>query len=301
MVRESISPVVSVVVVSFSPLAQLVRCLQALASQAQGTEIVVARHAPADGDESAALAVCPALRWIATRDAIVPRMRREGVVASNGAVVALLEDDCVIAPGFVERLRDAHASPYAAIGGAVEPGGYRRALDWAAYFCDYSRFMLPFGPGDREALPGNNVSYKREALERVLAGGDFDGLQETFVHARLREAGLPMKADPRLVVRNEHAWTPADLTAVPFHHARAFGGQRGRPWPAWRRLAAAAACAGLPVLHVGRILIRVVSRRRHIWQLVRALPWIAVFGASWAAGECLGYARGPGTSLERWR
>lgn len=301
MASSDRSPALSIVVVSFSPIARLVACLQSLAAQSSGAEIVVVRHAPAAGDEGVARAVSPAMRWVATPEAVVPRMRHTGVAAATGAIVALLEDDCVIEPGFVERLLEAHQSPHVAVGGAVEPGPYRRALDWAAYFCDYSRFMLPFEASEHAALPGNNVSYKREPLERVLAGGEVEGLQETFVHARLRDAGLSMKADPRLVVRNEHSWTTSDLTTVPFHHARAFGGQRGRGWPAWRRLAAAGACAGLPALHVGRILIRVVSRRRHVWQLARAVPWIAVFGASWAAGECLGYARGPGTSLERWR
>lgn len=294
-------PALSVVVVSFSPITQLAGCLESLARQSAGAEIIVVRHASSGAEESAARAICPTVRWVPASDAVVPRMRGDGVRASSGAVVALLEDDCVVAPGFVDHLLAAHATPHAAIGGAVEPGRYRRALDWAAYFCDYSRFMLPFEPGEREALPGNNVSYKREALEGALAPGGIDGLQEAFVHARLRESGESLKADPGLVVHNHHTWTRADLTVVPFHHARAFGGARGRRWPVWRRLAAACACAGLPVLHVGRILIRVVRRRRHMGQLARALAWIVVFGASWAAGEALGYARGPGTSLERWR
>jgi hypothetical protein len=63
----------------------------------------------------------------------------------------------------------------------------------------------------------------------------------------------------------------------------------------------AAAGLVLPLLHVGRIVRRVVERRRAGLPLVRALPWVGIFGVSWAAGECLGYAIGPGDSLRRWQ
>lgn len=299
------APTLSVVVVSFNPVPQLERCLRSLADQVapRHTEvIVVGQWSDRDrGDLAVLHAAFPETVWVDAGGGTIPRMRSRGVEASRGEVVALLEDDCVVDAQFVSSVLRAHAGPHVAVGGAVEPGSYRTALDWAAYFCDYARFMLPFPAGDASVLPGNNVSYKRAVVEELLSLGGADGIQEAFVHAAWSRSGRPMKADPRVVVRNEHSWTVAAVSSVPFHHGRAFAGQRGQSWPLPRRLAFAAAAVGLPALHAGRILIRVVTRRRRVGQLARALPWVALFGLSWSAGECVGYALGPGTSLQRWR
>lgn len=299
------APPLSVVVVSFNPLPQLERCLRSLAAQRDcpPTEVlVVGNWSDKDPGQLAALQQAfPQATWVDGMDGTIPRLRSLGVEASRGDVVALLEDDCVVDAAFGSSVLRAHGTPHVAVGGAVEPGAYRRGVDWAAYLCDYSRFMLPFPEGDATVLPGNNVSYKREIVDEVLALSGANGLQETFVHAAFSRSGRPMKADPRIVVRNEHSWAVADVSTVPFQHGRAFGGQRAHGWPLPRRLAFSAAAVGLPVLQVGRILTRVLRRRPGAWWLVRALPWVVLFTLCWAAGECVGYARGAGTSLERWR
>lgn len=305
MARHAGAPPLSVVVVSFNPLPQLERCLRSLAAQraCPHTEVIVVGQwsDKSPGNLAALQRAFPEATFVDSLDGTVPRLRRLGVEASRGEVVALLEDDCVVDADFGSSVLRAHATPHVAVGGAVEPGAYRRAVDWAAYLCDYSRFMLPFSEGDATVLPGNNVSYKRAVVDEVLALGGVNGLQETFIHAAFDRSGRPMKTDPRIVVRNEHSWTIADVSSVPFQHGRAFGGQRGRAWSRPRRLAFSAAAVGLPVLHVGRILIRVLRRRRAVSPLALALPWVVLFSLCWSAGECVGYARGVGASLGRWR
>jgi hypothetical protein len=297
-------PALSVVVVSFNETWQLERCLRSLAAQVAPpkTEVIVVRKWDRETDDMAALqSAFPDTRWLNATDGTIPRMRSQGIAASRGDVVALTEDDCVVEAHFGSALLRAHSSPHVAVGGAVEPGSYKTALDWATYFCDYARFMLPFPEGDASVLPGNNVSYKRAVVAELLSLGGADGVQEAFIHAAWSRSGRPMKADPQVVVRNENSWTVAAVSSLPFHHGRAFAGQRGQSWPLPRRLAFAAAAVVLPALHGGRILTRVVGRRRRVGKLARALPWVALFGLSWSAGECVGYALGPGTSLQRWR
>jgi hypothetical protein len=294
-------PTLSVVVVSFNPPPLLDRSLSALATQEAVSEIVVVRTGIADAAMAPSRSRAAHAKWIEGNGAAIPHLRRLGVESSSGDVVALIEDDCLVGDGWADAVLRAHQGAEVAIGGAVEPGAYRRALDWAAYFCDYVRFMLPL-PTDRTgALAGNNVSYKREIVPELLAMTRADGLQEVFVHQAWHEQGKPMRADAGIVVRNEHRWSPTDVSSVPFHHGRAFGGRRASAWSTTRRVAFAAAAAALPLLHVARISQRVLSSRRADLPLVRALPWVGVFGVSWAAGECLGYLAGPGNSLEKWR
>lgn len=286
----------SAVVVSFNSVPRLARCLAALKAQRAGhaIEVIVVSKATRGNDFPDAAAV----RWIhAPVDATIPQMRMLGVRNARGEIVALLEDDCVPAATWAEAVLRAHDGPDVAVGGAVEPGAYRRALDWAVYFCEYARFMLPLPRGRTWILPGNNVSYKRSA---VAALSDEEGLEEVFVHRSWHEQGRPMKADPDIVVENENSWTLAHVSSVPFHHARAFAGKRLAHAQWRRRWMYAAASVALPVVHTGRIIARVARCPRRLPELARAAAWVALFGLSWSAGECVGYTFGPGMSRQRW-
>ena len=306
MGEQQTAPALSIVVVSFGrTLDALERCLRAVNAQrvARDAEIIVVRkwHVEAGEDAGNLASKFRHVRWLNATDGTIPHMRRLGVAESSGQVVALVEDDCVVDVDWGGSIMRAHAGPHVAVGGAVEPGAYRSALDWAVYFCDYSRFMLPFAGGEESLLPGSNVSYKRRVVPELLAITEQEGLQETFVHRAWHETGKPMFADPRIVVRNEHRWTVADVSSVPFHHGRAFGGRRAHTWGLEQKMLFALSTAALPLVQVARILLRVARRRRAIVPLVRALPWIGLFNVSWAAGECVGYAMGAGDSLRRWR
>jgi hypothetical protein len=295
----------SVVVVSMNPLSTLERCLASLTGQHEVLEVLVVRDpsrtAWSEGDTAALRLRHPMVTWIAAPDGeTVPRMRTLGLSLSRGTVVALIEDDCVPAPDWCSAVMAGHDEESVAVGGAVEPDEYPRALDWAVFFSDYARFMLPFAQHRTWVLPGNNVSYPRHAVRDLIDTAGARGLEEAFVHKHWHEAGRAMKADPRIVVRNVHRSKVADVTAIPFHHARAFAGHRAEGMGATRWLLAAGAIA-LPVVMTGRIITRVLQRARHRGHLVEALGWLLVFAACWSAGEWCGYVAGPGRAASRWR
>ena len=305
MAAGTLRPSLSVVVVAHARRTDLLlQCLRALAAQPDPAcmEVLVVSPIPVGpaGEFQALAARFPgSVTVIEAAGLTIPHMRRVGIAHARGDVVALIEDDCIVAPGWAAVVLDAHRGEYVAVGGAVEPGSYTRSLDWAAFLSDYARFMLPFGRGENSRLPGNNVSYKRVVIDELLAMTAESGLQETFVHEKWHADGKLMLAEPDAVVRNEHRWHVRDVIAVPFHHGRAFGGQRSHDWNAIRRAVFALGSVALPALHVARIVGR--GRRHPRVPVMRALPWLCVFGMSWAVGECLGYAAGPGSSLERWQ
>jgi hypothetical protein len=244
----------------------------------------------------------PEARWIAApASATVPAKRWLGIASTSEDVVALLEDDCVVRPGWCRALRAAHGSQDVAIGGAIEPSSYERRLDWAVYFCEYSRFMMPFA-GRVTSLPGNNVSYKREALTRFgEAEWPAEGFYEGDFHRRLRAEGLSLLADPALAVENVNSWRAAQVLGVPFHHGRAFAGRRLRGRAFWQRPCFAGFTIVLPALQVFRAIREVASRRRLVSKLISAMPWVLLFCISWSAGELVGYLSGEGKSPARWR
>lgn len=297
-------PALSIVVVSFNTRDQLDRCLRTLTRQAikDSFEILVVRAKPDDDRQQPAFCSgLPPARWVwAPTGSTVPQMRGLGFAQSHAVIVALVEDDCVVGDDWGVAVIRAHRSPYTAIGGPVEPGDYGRGIDWAAYFCDYVRFMRPFA-GAAQALPGNNVSYKRSALEKLCGSdGVAVGLYEVFVHDKLLRAGHTLWAVPQMVVYKKNSWSFSQVSRVPYHHGRGFSSMRVTGWSRARRLSFAGAATLLPVVQCMRITMQVTRRRRHRVQLVQALPWIIVYSVCWSAGEFIGYLRGAGSSLEEW-
>ena len=298
-------PRLSAVVVAFTGGPVLEQCLAALHAQtgAGPIEIVVVF----DAEGPCALAVAPArirysaVRWVAAPPGTtVPRMRSLGIRNTNGKIVALLEGDCAVEPGWAAAAVAAHETDDVAIGGAVEPGPYAKSLDWAVYFCEYGRFMLPLRPRANLALAlaSNNVTYKRGPV--LEAADDPGGFYDIAAHTTWQDAGWPMRTDGALVVRNLNSWSLPHVTSVPYHHGRAFAAQRFPDRPGRRGIYGLLAIS-LPAVKTGRVIIDTLVRGRLTGRLIQALPWIVVFMTSWSFGEMVGYLGGPGHSAARWR
>ncbi len=311
MNAASFPPALSVIVVSCRGGALLERCLTSLGTPTvpDAVEVIVAEPGEAPGRNTERLKHrFPGIAWACDpRAQTVPELRSLGIARSRGAIVALLEDDCVVGDAWCATVVTAHQTEFAAIGGAVEPGDYATALDWAMYFSEYGRFMLPLPKGPARDLPGTNVSYKRSVLQSLPDGAVSDprqmgrGFYETFVHTALSRAGRRIATDPSLVVYNMNTWTAPEVLGARFHHGRGYAAMRVAGQPVGRRLPFLLVAAILPALQVVRTVREAVTRRRYLGQLGRALPWIVVLSISWATGEFLGYLLGPGGSLSRWR
>jgi glycosyltransferase involved in cell wall biosynthesis len=292
-------PALSVIVVSINHPSLLRACLRALEAQADDSvELVVVAASGSDNRADEALRrQFRRVRWLeAPADATVPQLRAQGVHASSGPVVALIEDDCVVSDGWCRAILDAHRGPEVAIGGAVEPGSFRHARDWAVYFCEYGRFMGPM-PADAR-LSGTNVSYKREVIAGALGP---EGLNDVLLHWAWTREGRRMRADSRLSVRNVNSWPRTHLTAMPFHHGRAFAAHRFAGLRVWQRVPVAAATVFLPGLQVARMIATVLRRQRHLVPFVKAIPGIMLFTCSWSAGELAGCLLGDRGSSSQWR
>jgi hypothetical protein len=289
------------VIIGYAPAELLSRCLAVIRSQTSGrldTEVLVVAHPTHQGSSLAPVKMqFPEFTWIdAAPTHNVARMRGLGIARSQGPVVAMLEGDCMPAPGWIGHLTE--LQPVAAVGGAVEPGAFRRGVDWAAYFCEFAKFMLPL-PAAPAQLPGANVVYRRAALPDP-ARLEAEGFYETFVNADIG-GGAPLANDSALVVQHERTWSAGVALSTRFHHGRGFAALRVRGRPARERVPYLVLAALLPLVLVTRVVGETVRRRRLVGRALVALPWIIALSVSWSLGELAGYAAGPGTSLDRWR
>jgi len=285
-------PKLSVVVASQNARASIGACLAALEAQrAEGVEIVVVDNST-DGTAEIIKERFPAVRLIVEPpSALIPELWEAGIRQSAGEIVAITTAHCVPGRDWVARIIQAHEAPVPAIGGAVENDESAGLVDWAVYFCRYSRYMLPFPEGPAPEIPGDNASYKRASIDRY-PGVRRHGFWEPAVHAELRKAGLELWLVPSIVVRHKRSFGFFGFLKQRFQHGRQFGAWRASSLTRSGRALYIALSPAIPFALLARIVRQVLGKRRHRGKLFASLPVLALFLLAWTGGELTGYLGG---------
>lgn len=293
------APALSVVVASVNGLPYLVDCLEALEAHAPEAEVIVADWT----DEPTRRLVrerFPHVTLLSFDEPMaVPELRAEGIFAAQAPYVAVIEDHCNVREDWVDRLVAAHGQGRSVVGGSIRNWPHRRVRDWAAFFCEYSRYLEPARAGEVDDLPGMNVSYDRRALDAIddlLRAGKW----ESWLHARLLERGVTLWCEPAAVLDHAKDFGFREFLSQRYHYSRSYAGMRRNELGAKRMLFALGSPLLVPLLYA-RIARDVLARRRHRRELALATPLILLYTSVWAGGEAIGYAFGGGRSLLRVR
>ena len=192
----------SVVIASVNGMPYLGKCLDALAERCPDAEVVVADWT----DEATRAEVrerWPHVKLLSFDEPMaIPELRAAGVLAATARVVALIEDHCLVAPAWGDRLAAGHAAGHNVVGGPIRNVATERIRDWAAFFCEYSGVMEPMPAGRVDGLPGMNVSYgpaAREAIDDLLR----EGRWENWLHPRLEDSDFELWCEPEAVVEHD--------------------------------------------------------------------------------------------------
>jgi hypothetical protein len=232
--------------------------------------------------------------------------RRIGLTRSSAPIVAFVEEHCFTDPHWAERLIAAHEGPWASVGYGFLNANPETYVSRAAMVTDYGLWLDPAQRGPTAFLPGNNVSYKREAL--MSLGDRLDGaLASDFVaHEAFRERGLPMFVEPSALASHMNFTTVWETGWTNYVWCRAMAAQRAEAagWSRARRLGQGVVTpASAPVFRVAR-LARTLRQRRPLWRpFAASLPVLVAVSLFAACGEATGYLRGPGRAeaqLKRW-
>ena len=278
-------PTVSVVIGSNAPPESLAACLEALAPQRAGVQVLVRESHPSPDDLRrrfgwADFQVAP--------DRLIPEHWRDGIDSATGEVVALTIAQMIPARDWIATIRALHAE-HDAVGGAIEPGSGLRLIDWAEYFCRYSRDMPPFQASDNVELAGDNAAYKRALLEGIRETYR-EGFWEPVSHRRLAKDGVRLWHDPSLLVRQGRSAGFAAFARQRLAHGRLYGHQRGVHFSRARNLVGVIAAPLVPGLMTLRVLRQVFGKGRHRARALVALPVILAYNAVWAYAEARGHA-----------
>ena len=229
----------------------------------------------------------------------IPQMRSKGIAYTSGEIIALTEDNSVYDENWCNEIKKAHKQPHPVIGGSVENGAHGRALDWAVYFYEYGKYMLPNQKGIIDSLPGNNVTYKRSILENIPGGID-EGFYEAFVHRELRSRGIPLHLAPGIVIYYNRIYNFKSALFQCYYQGRSFSGMRVAKASSLKRIGLAVGAWFLPFLLPMRIILGVVRKGRNLPALCLSLPYLIILMGSWSWGEFMGYLWGERDSSKKW-
>ncbi|HEY3826958.1 MAG TPA: glycosyltransferase [Bryobacteraceae bacterium] len=285
----------SVVVAAQDAGSLLKRCLASLVSQLPPDEMEVMVVTGPSGSQTELAREFPSVRFTATAVPVnVPKLWAQGIEMARAEIVALTIENCIPAPDWAKVVLAAHANPWPAIGGAIEPDPKAGLVDWAIYFCRYSGSMLPFPERFLDDLAADNVSYKRGAIDAVWTVAR-DGFWETLIHEAMRKRGEKLFSDPSLIVTFGGGISARRFLARRYHHGRYFAARRSEGFTTSQRLARAVGAPLVPLVLLNRMAGRIRRKGRYQLRFLACLPLIACFLTAWAVGEGTGYAAGYST------
>ncbi len=290
----------TVVVVSACSHPLLRRCLDGILANKIGHEIeILAADCCSDEPIHKLMEEYPKVRFIHYPTNVgMPLLAGAGIKQSKGEIVALTDASCVVGGDWIKAIIEAHQLPALVIGGAVEVREKMKPLDWAAYFCEYGQFMRPLKMGAVDVLPGNNISFKRSALER---GTEYvePGFWKTYWCEKLRVNGIELVSEPAILTYYAREFQFVPFFIRRFHHGRCFAGMRTeQSSPVIRMLYFCGSLILVPVL-LYRTIITILAKKRLFREFVRSFPHQILAVTFWSVGETCGYIRGKGKSCEQ--
>jgi len=250
---------ISVIIPTFNRRQALRRCLSSLESLAGSAalEVIVVDdggRVRLDDIERRGPTGSPSLRLVRQDHAGPAAARNRGARAATGDPLVFLDDDCIVDPHWMARLRSLHRRhPGAAIG-----GGTVNALPDDRYASCHQLILdrlldhLNLEPEAALLCTSNNLLVPAEAFHRIGGfdpGFAFAAAEDRDFCDRWRESGGQLVYAPQAFVRHGHAMTMAAFWRQHFRYGRgarrlhelrrARGQSRGAlPWRLHRELLA---------------------------------------------------------------
>lgn len=292
-VKKATSPKLSIVVGSHNARSSIGSCLRSLEGQRHGWEMeIIVVDNSTDGTDQIVAKEFSGVQLVQSPECqFIPELWEQGIRRSSGEIVAITTAHCIPEVHWVQEILKAHEeSPCVGIAGAIENEAQATLVDWAVYFCRYSRYMRPFLSHSVNDIPADNASYKRWALDRC-EDVRRNGFWEPEIHAELIKDGFELLMNPAIGVCHQTSFSFLDFVRQRFWHGKQFGMDRAAKLSTLWRAIYILFSPLVPFVFLFRITRNVVARWKNVDKLLLSLPILFLFLLSWSLGELIGSLR----------
>ncbi len=171
------------------------------------------------------------VRLVKTINKNLATSRNIGIAECRGQIVAMTDDDAEVFPDWVTQIKRVYKErpQVGAVGGAIL--GADSQHSFLSRLSDVAMFPSSSKPGSVRTLPGVNISYRREVLDKVgpqdvslVRGEDVD------FNWRVKKLGYDIYYEPSIKVIHHHRPTLKSFWRQTYMYGRAYFLVR-RKWP----------------------------------------------------------------------
>ena len=221
-----------------------------------------------------------------------------GIRHARAPVVALTEDHSFPDARWAEVFIAAHRQPWAAVGPAMCNGNPDTMLSWADFYQAYGEWTPPVSSGPVSQLAGHNSSYKRDILLALGDRLDFMMEAEGSLHRELKAQGYKLMLESGTCTTHLNFASWSSWLPKRYYTGRQVSSTWAKEWPWRRRLLFTAASPLIPWVRLWRVGRR-IRRGQPCVFLMRMIPVLLVGLLVEGIGYTMGYAAGPGSSIEK--
>ena len=230
------------------------------------------------------------VRLVKTINKNLATSRNVGLTHCKGEIIAMTDDDAEVFPDWVSRMKEVHRQqPLAGAVGGLVLGSNTESL--VGKVADAITFPAWESARTVRTLPGVNVSYKREVLEKIGFQDEtlFRGEDVDF-NWRVQQTDYTVYFDPSIRVYHHHRPTLKGFLNQHYMYGRAYYHVR-RKWPKMYCIYPRAMKRIRDVLKAGNFVASAFyqpflsARQIPGWQdRICALPLLFLAGLAWKGG-----------------
>ncbi len=162
---------VSVIVPSYNSIKTIRKCIDSLQEQVEPPLEIIVVDSSTDTTPKVIEEEYPEVRLFHIGHKLFPGPARNiGAKNAYGAILALIDSDCIAQPTWISQIVFRHSEGYQAVGGSIEVGDPTNIFAWAGHMLEFREF-LPKGLTRLTGhIPSCNMSYRADLF---LSQGGF--------------------------------------------------------------------------------------------------------------------------------
>lgn len=193
----------SVVIPVYNGEATIERCLESvLAQRAPFAFEVIVADSSTDRTPDIVAERFPGVRLVRLERRAFPGTARNAAIRyAQAPYVAMTDADCLVAPDWLARIVEEHASgAYAAVGGAICNGTPWSPSGFVGYMLEFREFIPKAPRREVFTIPTANLCCRRDVFDRFGLFDDVRASEDLLFNWRLSLAGERILFDPSIRV-----------------------------------------------------------------------------------------------------